>query len=307
MSDNLAITTNNPKYRKQLNTEQLEVLHILYTFRFASSEQIARYQEKPNPKAIQKRLKILEDQELIAKRYDKSYKLQGKPAAYYITAQGARTLAKLGDRPTNEPINTKITYKSKDASEGFIEHCKHILDTYLALYAIHGTKLDFFTKSDLNYEQYEYYPQPLPDAHIRLKTSKGDRNFFLDIFEDKDPFFIMVRRIKRYLKYAESGDWEETAPTVLMVTPNKATHKRLRKRIAYELKESYEDGMRFATTRLEYATDKDDDGKIWFAIDEDGDDPDEPAKSTTLNRLPWGDNLAGLQLVSGILRSMLLL
>lgn len=289
MSDNQLKTTNNPKYRKQLNTEQVEVLHILYTFRFASSEQVARYQAKPNSKAIQKRLKILEDQELIAKRYDKSYKLQGKPAAYYLTAQGARTLAKFGNRPVDEPINTKITYKSKDTSEGFIEHCKHILDTYLALYAIHGSKLDFFTKSDLNYEQYDYYPQPLPDAHIRVKTSKGDRNFFLDIFEDKDPFFIMVRRIKRYLKYAESGDWEETIPTVLMVVPNKATHKRLRKRIAYELKESYEDDMRFATTKLQYAIDKDDNGKIWFAIDEDGDDPDEPTKSTTLNRLPWGE------------------
>ncbi len=289
MSENQSITTNNPKYRKQLNTEQVEVLHILYTFRFASSEQIARYQQKPNTKAIQKRLKILEDQDLIAKRYDKSYKLQGKPAAYYLTAQGARTLTKLGNRPADEPINAKITYKSKDASEGFIEHCKHILDTYLALYAIHGSKLDFFTKSDLNYEQYEYYPQPLPDAHIRVKTSKGDRNFFLDIFEDKDPFFIMVRRIKRYLKYTESGDWEEAAPTILMVVPNKATHKRLRKRIAYELKESYEDDMRFATTRLEYAIDKDDNGKIWFAIDEDGDDPDEPIKPTRLNRLPWGE------------------
>ncbi|MGD8373753.1 MAG: replication-relaxation family protein [Candidatus Woesebacteria bacterium] len=289
MSDNPAITTNNPKYRKQLNTEQVEVLHILYTFRFASSEQIAKYQAKPNPKAIQKRLKILEDQDLIAKRYDKSYKLQGKPAAYYLTAQGARILTKLGNRPADEPINVKLTYKSKDASEGFIEHCKHILNTYLALYTIHGSKLDFFTKSDLNYEQYEYYPKPLPDAHICVKTSKGDRNFFLDIFEDKDPFFIMVRRIKRYLKYAESGDWEETAPTVLMVVPNKAIHKRLRKRIAYELKESYEDDMRFATTRLEYAIAKDDNGRIWFAIDEDY-DPDEPQKPTTLNRLPWGDS-----------------
>jgi hypothetical protein len=290
--ENTSITSsssNKPKYRKQLNTEQVEVLHILYTFRFASSEQIARYQAKPNAKSIQKRLKILEDQELIAKHYDKSYKLQGKPAAYYITPAGARMLAKFGDRPDDEPLNTKQVYKQKDVSEGFIEHCKHILDVYLGLFAIHGSRLDFFTKSDLNYEQYEYYPQPLPDAHIRLRTSKGTRNFFLDIFEDKDPFFIMVRRIKRYLKYAESGDWEESSPTVLLVAPNKTIHKRLRKRIAYELKESYEEDMLFATTRLEYAIDKDDEGYIWFAIDEDGDDEDDPIAPVRLNELPWGE------------------
>src|SRR5437667_6662229 len=82
-----------PKYRKKLNEEQVEVLQMLYRFRFASSEQIAQFQAKPGAKAIQKRLKILEDQGLIAKRYDKSYKLQGKPAAYYLTPTGARAFA----------------------------------------------------------------------------------------------------------------------------------------------------------------------------------------------------------------------
>jgi predicted transcriptional regulator len=84
MTDNTQLTTKpnkpEPKYRKKLNQEQIAVLQLLYRFRFASSEQIAKHQAKPNSKAIQKRLKILEDQELIAKRYDKSYKLKGKPA-----------------------------------------------------------------------------------------------------------------------------------------------------------------------------------------------------------------------------------
>ncbi|MDK2899456.1 MAG: hypothetical protein PWQ10_643 [Patescibacteria group bacterium] len=281
---------NNPKYRKQLNLEQVEILYILYTFRFANSKQIAKYQAKPNAKAIQKRLKILEDQELIAKRYDKSYKLQGKPAAYYLTAQGARALIKFGKRPANEPINIKITYKSKDISEDFIKHCTHILDIYLSLCTIHGNKLEFFTKSDLNYKQYEYYPRPLSDAHIRMKINRDDRNFFLEAFEDRDPFFVIVRRIKQYLKYAESGDWEETIPTVLMVAPDITTHKRLRKRIAYELRESYEDDIKFATTRLKYTVDEYNKGYVWFPIDKDGDEPDEPIIPTKLNKLPWDNN-----------------
>jgi hypothetical protein len=96
-----------PKYRKKLNEEQIAVLQLLWRFRFASSEQIATYQQKTNSKAVQKRLKILEVQDLIAKRYDKSYKLRGRPAAYYLTPNGARMLAVHKPRKEDEPINIK--------------------------------------------------------------------------------------------------------------------------------------------------------------------------------------------------------
>ena len=290
MTDNTLSTNTEPKYRKKLNEEQLAALNLLYTFRFASNEQIARYQRKLSNKHVQKRLKILEDQEYIAKRYDKSYKLKGKPAAYYLLPKGVRALIGLGNRDENEPINIKRIYKGKDVSEGFIQHSLNILSTYLALSALHGSKLDFFTRSDLKYEQFEFYPQPLPDAHVRISTKDGDKNFFLDIFEDSQPFFVLIRRIKKYLEYAGSGDWpEEPLPTILVVVENKSVHKRLRKRIAKELRDSYEE-VSFATTRLEYLFDPEHKGKVWLPIDEDGDDPDEPIKPVVLTKLSRADD-----------------
>jgi DNA-binding PadR family transcriptional regulator len=214
MSDNTQITNtelnkSEPKYRKKLNEEQVAVLHLLWRFRFAGNEQIAKYQQKPNSKAIQKRLKILEDQGLIAKRYDKSYKLKGKPAAYFLTPNGARMLATHKPRKNDEPINIKRIYKDKEASEGFIEHCKNVLAIYLMLKALYPAKdkLNYFTKAQLSYEKYDFMPSPLQDACIRIKTSTGDRYFFLDIFEDNQPFFVLIRRIKKYLDYAGSGEW----------------------------------------------------------------------------------------------------
>jgi predicted transcriptional regulator len=94
LSTNTELNRPEPKYRKKLNEEQVAVLQLLWRFRFASNEQIAKYQQKPNSKAVQKRLKILEDQGLIAKRYDKSYKLQGKPAAYYLTPRRSHARSK---------------------------------------------------------------------------------------------------------------------------------------------------------------------------------------------------------------------
>jgi len=276
MTENILITKPEPKYRKKLNQEQLAVLNLLYTFRFASSEQVAKYSDKKSSKHVQKRLKILEDQAYIAKHYDKSYKLKGKPAAYYLLPKGARALAQLDNRKKDEPINIKRIYKDKDVSEGFIQHCLNLLGIYLELYAVYSKRLGFYTKSDLKYEQFDFYPQPLPDAQIHISAGDNGKNFFLDIFEDGQPFFVLIRRIKKYLEYAGSGDWpEKTLPTILMVIENKSMHKRLRKRIAKELRNSYKEAV-FATTRLEYVLDSKYEDEIWFLINMSGDDTDGP-------------------------------
>lgn len=286
LSTNTELNKPEPKYRKKLNEEQVEVLQLLWRFRFASNEQIAKYQQKPNSKAVQKRLKILEDQDLIAKRYDKSYKLQGKPAAYYLTPNGARMLAMHKPRKEDEPINIKRLYKDKEAGEGFIEHCKNVLGVYLALKDTYPNKFYYLTKSRLSYEKYDFFPSPLQDACICVKTSKGDRYFFLDIFEDSQPFFVLIRRIKKYLEYAGSGEWarydeDGGLPTILLVVQNKSVHKRLRKRIAKELRDSYEE-VCFATGRLEYILSPENKGKVWLPIDEYGDDPIRPVVLTKL-------------------------
>jgi hypothetical protein len=172
----------------------------------------------------------------------------------------------------------------------------NVLNVYLALKALYPAqgKLDYFTKSQLSYEKYDFFPAPLQDAYIRIKTSKGEREFFLDVFEDSQPFFVLIRRIKKYLDYAGSGEWarydeDNELPTVLLVVQNKSVHKRLRKRLAKELRESYEE-LTFATTRLEHILNPDYKGQVWFPVDEDGDDPDEPLEPVTLTRLPQADN-----------------
>ncbi len=299
MTDNNLITTadntskdnkpskSEPKYRKRLNRPQLITLHILYRFRFASNEHIATYFEKKSSKFVQKRLKILEDQGFIAKRYDKSYKLKGKPAAYYLLPKGARALQTELPLKDDEPVNLKRIYKDKEVSESFIQHCLNIFDIYLALKALYSDKFSYFTKSQLNYKKYDYFPTPLPDVYIKLKTSRGNKHFFLDIFEDAQPFFVQIRRIKRYLDYAGGGDWGERGgglPTILLVVESKSIHKRLRKRLAYELRESYEE-ISFATTRLEHILKPEYKGCVWFPIDEDGDDPDEPLEAVGLSSL----------------------
>jgi hypothetical protein len=199
-------------------------------------------------------------------------------------------LTKYANRRPDEPINIKRIYKDKDVSEGFIEHCLNVLSVYLTLKALYPAKgrLGYFTKSQLAHEKYDFFPSPIQDAYVHIKTSKDDKHFFLDIFEDTQPFFVLIRRIKKYVDYAGGGDWatysDGDLPTILLVVQNKSVHKRLRKRIAYELRESYEE-LTFATARLEHILNPDHKGKVWFPVDEEGDDPDEPITPKSLSSI----------------------
>ena len=147
--------TNNPKYRRPLNSDQVDTLELLYKFRFGSIDLIREYFSKSSRGLIFSRLKVLEEQGFIAKRFDSSYRIQGKPAAYYLLPAGAR---KLQDARSSEDeaINIKSIYKDKSVSETFIQHSLNIFTAYNQLKAHHGDSLDFFTKSDL--AGYEHLP-----------------------------------------------------------------------------------------------------------------------------------------------------
>lgn len=68
---------------------------------------------------------------------------------------------------------------------------------------------------------------------------------------------------------------------------NKSVHKRLRKRLAKELRETYEE-LTFATARFEHILNPDYKGKVWFPIDEEGDDPEEPREAVGMNKVSEG-------------------
>lgn len=262
-----------PKYRRPLNDEQVMVLRLLYRFRFASGEHIATYFNKPSIKHIQKRLKILEDQDYIAKRYDKSYKLKGKPAAYFLTPKGARIIRAKTDKHVDDKV-IKSLYKNKTVSEDFVGHCLTIFSVYLHSRTLYGDKLLFFTRSQL--VPYEYFPAWVPDAYIRLNPKADDtaeKQFFLDILDETRPFFVHVRKARNYLKYSEEGDWESKTsadlPTVLMICDNQRNEKKLRRQMRKALDESYEE-VTYATTTtkgfMQTAKGKD---KVWRIANEE--------------------------------------
>lgn len=229
------------KHRKKLNEQQLVVLELLYRFRFGSNELFAQYFGKKDNSLAYKRLSVLIEQGLVGKRFEGSYRIQGRPAAYYLTPEGARRLQEARD---DLRINIKTIYKDAGVSEQFVSYRMELFAIHNQLKAQYGDALSFFTASDLNNDDFDYFPRPLPDAYIQLKTEDGEKQFFLDVFHDDQPYFVAVRKILQYIKYDEEADWvvtETDLPVILAVCESSGPAKRVRKRMIKALKDAWSD------------------------------------------------------------------
>ena len=259
------------KYRRPLNKQQVQALFILYWYRFCTSKQIAVSLKRSDPKGIQNKLKVLEDQGLISKRYDKSYKLAGRPAEYYITPKGARALEAAQPDATN-PWATKSLYKNKTVSDEFLKHTTTVVDVAQHLRALHGDRLWILPKSYT--AKYSVYPTWTPDLHIKI-PKRGDtptKHYFLDVWDGSKPFFVSVRKTRNYVNFKESGDWhdDEPYPAILAICEDTYTQKKLNRQMKRILDDSWDDELVFATTtreQLEDATKPTD--KIWLKVNLD--------------------------------------
>lgn len=70
------------KHRSKLSVEQVKLLGLVAKFRFVTVEIVSKWREKSKA-TIYERLAVLEDQRYIQKRYEKSWKLLGRPASIH--------------------------------------------------------------------------------------------------------------------------------------------------------------------------------------------------------------------------------
>jgi hypothetical protein len=233
---------SEPKRRKKLNSGQIEVLNLLSKFRYGTNDLFADYFGKKDRSFVHKRMSILLERGLVAKRFDKSYRLHGRPGEYYLTPEGAREL----QTAKGLEFDIKSIYKDKLLSDQFVRYSLELFGIYNRLRSQYGEALSFFTRSLLNREDYEYFPQPLPNAYMRLKVGKQKKQYFLEVLHDDQPWFVAVRKILQHIKYAEDGDWEETGtnlPTILLVCESEHLAKRVLKRIPKALADSYDEDI----------------------------------------------------------------
>jgi hypothetical protein len=256
------------KYRRPLNPEQQEILHILYRFRFATTDLIAKYQNRKNGTAVFNRLKVLCDQEYIGRNFENSYRLQGKPASYFLLTKGINVLKA---DPDYDKAVLHATHKDKTAKDQFVNHWLTIFRAYKQLTAIYGDPLDTFTKSELT--TYKCFPEELPDAYISLKSGykAKTKHFILLAFEEATPHFVYVKRVKEIIEHSEEPkNWEDAFskyPTILMICESVKQQRSLQPRIAKAIEdEVIEEPDFYLTNRDAVASMTESDDAIWQLV-----------------------------------------
>lgn len=257
--------------RRQLNQGQLAVLLVLFRFRYGSRELVAVSLGKKNGTAMHSKLTILLEQEYIGRRYERGFQAQNRPAAYYLTPKGLRALRDRLDRDDIDDVVIKASYKDKTATQQFIDHNLSVFaaaNQFKALYP----ELMFFTKRELLV--YDYFPKPLPDGYISLKSKQETKRFFVEILEASMPYMTVEYRIRQYVEYYQDGIWQAKGnpfPPILCICEDAKLERRVTKQIAKVSARTGEDMDFYVTTRKALAQASDENLVVWSRYDE----PDE--------------------------------
>jgi len=235
---NTTTQTNTTKHRP-INSQQLQLLITLYKFRFATTKLIASSQGSKYTRVILARLKILVDQGYIGMNYDSSYKLQGKPASYYLLPKGIQVLRQ---QKFADPKVLNQIYYDKNKDDTHITHRLNVFKTYIAIKQQYPKAFQFYSKSELS--SWKHLLRDLTDAYLsRNAKVEMDNNstsvsqltssdYFLSYYEASARFWRIKNSIRRYIAYAESEKWQKATkkdfPTVLIACETKALERRLR-------------------------------------------------------------------------------
>lgn len=252
-----------------ITKKQQEILKLLYRHRFLNRVQIQAFLHHKDKGLSSKWLKDLKEKQYIAWIYNADdFAEKTKPAIYYLDLNGIRLLRTFNDYP-DEELRKRYTESSRKQS--FIDRCLLLADGCIAM--------DARTADASNGVAYEYslgadYLDPDNEYHFLaenefihpqlcyLKTEEDEddiveMHYLMEILDVATPRYMVRKKLKDYVAFLDSGDWEEGTggaelPIVHIACPNLAeliyAKRYIRKQLSdIEQGENEEFCVRFAT------------------------------------------------------------
>ena len=234
-----------------ITPKQLQIVLLLYRFRFLNRIHIQTLLNHKDPKRINTWLKDLTEKNIIGRHYSNTLKENTKPAIYYLATKAKQILL------TQPDVNQKLlirVYREKLRSPKLIDHCLFVADIYFLLNtraADSGHTLHFYTKTDL--VSHNYLPYTRPDAYIAIQSPEETKRYFLEIIDEGTPRFMLRSKIAQYLEYFDQQIWSTNTghqnPALLIVCPNDPIKTFLQKHIAQVLEEEGTEILCFLSLR----------------------------------------------------------
>ena len=237
------------QHRSNLSDSQIKLLGLIAKFRFVTVELVSTWREKSKA-TMYERLAVLEDLGYVQKRYEKAWKLLGRPAVYSLTGKGLRVLRDTSSGYFTDAV-IRNQYKNRSASLQLVDHSLDVAKLCVQLYKQYDSTYDIFAKSEI--DQFEEFMRPLPDLYIR--TNRKDENgqpvhYQLEVVAAGTFTWMLKKRINAHQEWFDENndeDWgfEDSYPTLLLVCDNKSTEKRIHRLVGGK----YMDFETWTTTR----------------------------------------------------------
>ncbi len=224
-----------------ITPKQQQIPKLIYKFRILNRLQIQKILNHKDKRRINSWLK-----DLIVKEYlekvpkDNSFEQRTKLTIYRIGINGIRFLKTQDDC---FPEIIKKLYKDKNRSDDFINQCILLADSYISL----QNKTEVIMGSDfVNVDSPFHF---LTDLNPNLvykeveKNKKGttEKYYLLEAFELTLPRYSIRKRIRTYLEFYYSNQWEDNIdkyfPTLKFICPTKTDliyAKRITKKLLEE-------------------------------------------------------------------------
>ena len=237
-----------------ITPKQQEIPKLIYKFRSLNRLQIQRLLNHKDKRRINSWLKDLIEKEYLEKvPKDNSFEQRTKLTIYRIGINGIRFLKTQDDC---FPEIIRKLYKDKKRSDNFINQCILLADSYISL----QNKTEVIMGSDLvNVDSPLHF---LTDLNPNLvykevkKHKKGttERYCLLEVFEATLPRYSIRKRIRTYLEFYYSNQWENNMdkhfPIIKFICPTKTDliyAKRITKKLLEENQNPDDLSIQFAT------------------------------------------------------------
>lgn len=188
----------------RLTKQNQRLLKLVYKFRFVTAPLLAKLlniRHDSTYEALQSLLKL----GLLARVYEESWRIDRRPAYYYLSSKGVTTVRNLLDIEYRA-VNT--IYQDHRASPDFLQQCLTTLSCYIAIKQQLPPDTTIRTKTEIN--RFTVFPKYRPDLYI--KTSGGQEAFVI-IAPDKLPYFVN-KRVQEYIDHSEEDGWHGRYPTI---------------------------------------------------------------------------------------------
>lgn len=183
---------------QKLTGQQQRILKLLFKFRFVSAGLLADVMGIRKA-SVYEALEQLVRKELVTKVYEPKFRIDRKPAYYYLNKKGVTTVRKL--MGVKESV-VHALYKNDEMTDDFISHSMKLMRCYVAIMKHLPEGSDIFSKAEIN--RFRQFPKNRPDMYIR--TPDG-REAIVVIADDK-PSYIVRKRLDEIITHSEDESWE---------------------------------------------------------------------------------------------------